>query len=965
MSLQKQKVYLPLTEGLNTKSDDKFVVPGEVTLLENGVYVKDNTITKKYGFSNLTTSYLNGSGLSNTRGLYSYRDELLLETESNIYSYSPTNTQWVSKGTLNRSSATVNQIIRNNNEQTDLQFATLNNIRVFAWKDDRGGIRYSVQDVVTGLNYVADVSLSSTGAAPRIVTSNNVFYICYYITTNIHYKTIDPSTPTTLSSQSTLVSDVHASVKTFDLTTLGTTTSTNIYLLYANTAKELITKKYNYNLTSLVATNTHVPTDIDNVAIATSTVSGTSYLHTVWFDGAGSVVRFRIIDTAFVEVLASTVLNGGGNGVLITGVQITSSSHNVQWFTSSGFSDEPFGNEVATMVGGPTGVVSVAVILSTDLRLATKAFALNGVAYAGVSVTLDPQGTLFFIDASKNILSKIAPGETGPGEDLTVLGSVETSGSTVTAAFNKLGEFKVEENIGRTLKGYSIVSLETSPAVSASSALLNNNLYVAAGTLYVYDGVSFFEDGFSFFPTVINTVPGTSGDIENGTYQWVVVYEWLDNQGNLHRSAPSAVIEHTFSGSDDGSILIRTTPLTLTRKDISRSSVNAVIYRTEDNGSVFYRVGSTVNSAVIVDFTDTLIDTDITSNEILYTQGGILENIQPPTCDIVIAHNNRLVLGGLEDGNVIRFSKPATQNVAPGFNEGLELRLNSEGGRVTGLASMDSKLIFFKNNSIYYSTGDGPDKLGSGFFTEPQLISSVLGAESQNSVINTPIGILFKSLKGFYLLSRSLELVPIGDKLIDFNSNTISSSVSILGRDEIRLCTTDGNILVFNYHYQKWSVFTSLASVGSAIWNNQHVIVTSAGQAKYEDSSTYLDNGTFRALKIRTGWVQIDEVSGLQRIYRVNVVGEYQTPHKLHVDVSYDYDSATIESHELAISADPKQYGYDVQHKRQKCSAVQYTIYDVVPTSATGTGQGFSLSGLRLLCGIKNKLSNSPATRKL
>jgi hypothetical protein len=75
------------------------------------------------------------------------------------------------------------------------------------------------------------------------------------------------------------------------------------------------------------------------------------------------------------------------------------------------------------------------------------------------------------------------------------------------------------------------------------------------------------------------------------------------------------------------------------------------------------------------------------------------------------------------------------------------------GGDITALKAMDDKLIIFKENAIFYLSGDGPNNLGQqDTFIEPQLISSDIGCSVKNSVVLTPAGIFFKSHKGIHLL---------------------------------------------------------------------------------------------------------------------------------------------------------------------------------------------------------------------
>ena len=53
--------------------------------------------------------------------------------------------------------------------------------------------------------------------------------------------------------------------------------------------------------------------------------------------------------------------------------------------------------------------------------------------------------------------------------------------------------------------------------------------------------------------------------------------------------------------------------------------------------------------------------------------------------------------------------------------------------------------------------GEGPNLMGlQNDFTPTQLINADTGCVENNSIINIPEGLMFKSEKGMYLLNRSL-----------------------------------------------------------------------------------------------------------------------------------------------------------------------------------------------------------------
>ena len=103
---------------------------------------------------------------------------------------------------------------------------------------------------------------------------------------------------------------------------------------------------------------------------------------------------------------------------------------------------------------------------------------------------------------------------------------------------------------------------------------------------------------------------------------------------------------------------------------------------------------------------------------------------------------------------------------------------------------MDDKLIIFKNNSIYFMAGDGPNNLGQqDTFSQPQLISSDVGCENKNSIVLSPQGLFFKSNKGIFRLSRSLGLSYIGAPIEDFNDLTIKKADLLAKKNEVRFLT--------------------------------------------------------------------------------------------------------------------------------------------------------------------------------
>ena len=56
MPLDRQTVSIALTQGLDTKSDPKQVIPGKLVTLENGYFKRTGSILKRPGYVPLPTS---------------------------------------------------------------------------------------------------------------------------------------------------------------------------------------------------------------------------------------------------------------------------------------------------------------------------------------------------------------------------------------------------------------------------------------------------------------------------------------------------------------------------------------------------------------------------------------------------------------------------------------------------------------------------------------------------------------------------------------------------------------------------------------------------------------------------------------------------------------------------------------------------------------------------------------------
>jgi hypothetical protein len=194
------------------------------------------------------------------------------------------------------------------------------------------------------------------------------------------------------------------------------------------------------------------------------------------------------------------------------------------------------------------GVVGSPAIILRSVGLASKSAYIDSTAYMLVTYGGAYQPTYFLIDSSGNVISKLAYSNGGGYLINQVLASANVFDSTfkvgylfkdLLAASNKTQGASVAGIYSQT--GINLASFELNNSVNTSE--IGNNLHISGGFLWMYDGVKAVEHGFHLWPEDITAVGSiAAGSLAVQQYYYQVCYEWTDNQGNIHRSAPSVFL---------------------------------------------------------------------------------------------------------------------------------------------------------------------------------------------------------------------------------------------------------------------------------------------------------------------------------------------------------------------------------------------------------------------------------------
>lgn len=486
--------------------------------------------------------------------------------------------------------------------------------------------------------------------------------------------------------------------------------------------------------------------------------------------------------------------------------------------------------------------------------------------------------------------------------------------------------------------------------VSGTTVTFNGTQSLITGTADSFGGISL--DSYLFETQTIT--PITSGvftglPVIDSVSDPTIV---LDQQAQL---ASSAV---TLFTSDVGSAKITFPTLRITEK--VGFPVAIEVYRTEANGNVFYKTNQTtiINDTSIdsVEFVDTTSDRNLIGNELLYTTGDVVENIGPPASDYIFNYKNRVILIPSENKSQAWFSKPVLPGTPIEFSDTFTLNVSELDRDLVCGSQMDDKLVFFKQNSIFFTNGDGPNNTGAqNDFGDPQALPTDVGCVDPKSVILMPKGLMFKSNKGIYLLDRSLSVNYIGDRVEDYNQYSVTSANLIEDFNQIRFSLSGTSaILVFDYYSNNWYVFDSLSAVDAVIYRGNYTYIQSNGAVLTEQAGLFTDNGAHIPISLRTAWVSLAGIQGFQRAYELLVLGDYASPHTLSISVAYDFENTYTQTVSIPVSTAPSgKYQYRVKLNRQKCQTVQLTLSE---SQSSPFGEGLSLSAFSMIVGAKRGL---------
>lgn len=1044
MALQAQNIPVKMTVGIDEKSDPKSLQT-KLTILQNASFQSPGQIKKRDGFQALYQSIIGGGSISNGQGLATFQNELNIMDGSNFYSYSTENQTNVNKGQMTPVQLqNVNPIIRNiySQSQPDSAYDPITGLKCYVYMDSgSGGLNYSVEDSNTGTFIVSNAILNASATLAKVMVIGNYFVIVYHLpASGLVYAFISTSTPAIITTGVLINSQVPSTRANFDCVV----TNGNLYISYQNTFGHILT-------------NTLSPT-----LVLSAPYDAGAYGFSIYFMGIAADAASNIWITFGAGIQTSNSITVVNSSLTTTVLPITS-------FDSTNYlanSTLTITGTIATIFGevnqSPTyttnnhanyinkyqmtlaGTLTPGTLLMKGVGLASKAILYNGNSYllsvydgcyqtsvnssaqTVVSlVSIEP--TYFLLNQSGQIQMKLAPELAGSYYTLGILPEIVNLGSGQYSLAYLLEERTTAVNGVVTFQtGAQYANFSFMPSYPAPKLQFGSNLHIGSGQLWMYDGQNIVEHGFHIYPeNLINTAIAAAGGIGIGAststvnqVQYCSLYEWVDNQGQTHQSAPSipitvnlpmdstltaisnvgstvagsniitlpgaanpgtlfgqvyfdattsgtfpagtylvgysnnmtglnmimsqqaltTVTSHTFSTYDVSRISVQIPTLRQTNKKL----VSIVLYRTENNGTIFYRVTSPNNPAgnnaltfndPTVDFiviTDVLPDAEIIGNEQLYTTGGELENIAAPAISALCTFKNRMIYLSPENPFQWGYSKQVLTGVPVEFNS-LEFveNIDQQIGFAKAVQKLDDKLIFFGPTSKYYVVGQGPTPSGAqNDFSDATRIAGISGCSNPDSVVEIPTGLMYQdSVKGIYLLDRSLTESYIGADVEAYNGFTVTSVQKFETQNKVKFTLSNGVNLVYDWYVSQWEIDPfAIPAVDSTVFENDFTYLQANGLVLQQTPGVFSDNGNVIPMQLQSGWISPAGLEGFGRIWELQIMGTYYSPHTLTVTLYNDFSMTPSQIVTIPVLSNPGQYQFRIKLKVQKCESIMINI---------------------------------------
>lgn len=506
-----------------------------------------------------------------------------------------------------------------------------------------------------------------------------------------------------------------------------------------------------------------------------------------------------------------------------------------------------------------------------------------------------------------------------------------------------------------------------------SSHQFGNTTHIAGGVMSAYDDWQIYESSFFDYPVFTAVDSGVAGN-PNGIYNYVGVYKHTDSKGNVHYSRAFGPVSVTVASKK---VTITGHACHVTNKEFGVSGDTKTImelYRTLSGGTQYYLCStsavpntspqSLLKGASFYAATDDMSDATLSTQPLMWRQpgtlGGALDRYPGPSGHVACQHKDRTFVAD-PIGHKVYYSSFFVDGEGAWFNAAFSIFVHGGNGPITAMASMDGRLFIFKRDAIFIVDGDGPpENGGSGMeFSPPAKIASEYGCLDQRSLVVTPDGIMYRSARGIEILTRSLQVKWVGERVQNTVSTypiTKSAVLDDSGRVRFILASkvssaealTDspGVEVVYDTSNDCWSTsrYWVKGTYGdvpqtSCVYDlpsSGRQIAMASEDAVYRFNHTvFLDSSNYVPWTIETGWIRPSGVQGRFRFHDAMFLGRRYGNHKLKMSLAYDFNDYSQHRTWEPPSNKENLEEYDLQPNRTQPVSFRLRVQDLQYGSET------------------------------
>ena len=1006
---------LPLATGLQQKSDDRARSAPALDIANDVQFDELGGLQTRLPYNAIGADIFGGGTITNSRRIVEYDGELLLFTNTALYSWNAQLSKWVQKGTHLAVAVDEKPAFIDTGEQRESDRAELNGTIVYAWSEPSGStygsqVRVAAIDKVTGSVLMPPTTNVDAGGGqfPRLVALSTRILLLYQQVSgsNVKYKRIDPATPATaVSAPSSPVYLTNSTWGSYDVeripgadaaiaTVVSDLPAEGIVVMRipasGSTTFRAIGRRNNGNTESLTRTAIAISADGSTAAViraSSNRVEADLINPTTLADGSFTSIAVGPTSLTYGPAFVTAAFSSAAS--------VNGPRCHVWWDEDLTEGRDAFLNRRNHFDAG-NGVAGTSETFIYRLGLASRAFDHNGdvfvwLTFGGETDTavgaLSLQSSYYLYRSDKFLAAKAVNGRGGGLTRYTgsprggVLPGVQlvegTTGYAWCGTERRVIDVGTDGYRNYADRGPRDVLFTFDSNRARRCARLGATLYITGGEILQYDGQQLTEVGFHLFPWSFDlTTPG-AGNVEIGSYTYKSTLRWQNARGEIDRSTTATLPVVTISTSAKKIRAESAPPLPVTHKTTNPPALE--YWRTAkdptDDAPFFLATSkdpssiANPNRYVANDYTDSeqddfeddLTDALLTVRE-QHDEFGPVVRLAPPPASIIVAGADRLFLAGIAgDPDQVWYSRLRSDGEVAAFHGALTIPIPRPGGDITALAFLNETLIVFRETAIYALAGDGFDNAGGGQNYGPaRMLSEDVGAVNAESVAFMPSGLVFKSSKGWYALNRGWSLDYIGASVADYDGETPLAIHLVETQHQVRILTSL-RMLVWDYLAQQWGEWTISGGLHACMWSGAHVYLDTVGPRIQETAYTALTYG----LDVETAWFKPADLQGFSRVRKLQILGEYRSTDLTHlrIRIAYNYSAAYVDDRYWPVS--PTTVGGPLQLKigprRQQVQAIKiritairrYVDESLVTINGAPTGEAMKLTGLAVEVGLK------------